>query len=96
MFFLKNVLYILSTSKNFQLESVIKKRIGHIRWITLFPKRRELDLKLFEGQPFKANKNYIHSEDLKDLKIIALPNFNTNPYYHNETDLHKKNGQIFS
>lgn len=37
-----------------------------------FPKRRELGLKLFEGQPLKVDKKYRHQEDSKDLKIMAL------------------------
>jgi hypothetical protein len=82
---------ILSTSKNFHLESLIKKELGILDDYHFSPKRRELDLKLFEGQPLKVDKKYSYQEYLKDLKIITLSNFSINPDDYNETDLNKKN-----
>ncbi len=51
----KNVV-ILSTSKNFQLESLINKQLAILDEYRYSPKLREIDLKLFEGQPIKIDK----------------------------------------
>ena len=81
---------ILSTSKNFQLESLVKKELGVLDEYRYSQKRRELDLKLFEGQPIKVDIKYKDQEGLRDLKIIALSNFSINPDDYEENDLKRK------
>lgn len=81
---------ILSTSKNFQLESLVNKELGILDEYEYSTKRLELDFKLFEGQPLKIDLKYKEQAGLKDLKIIALSNYSVNPEDYSEQDLNKK------
>jgi hypothetical protein len=81
---------ILSTSKNFQLESLVQKELGILDEYRYSHKRRELDLKLFEGQSLKIDMRYDGQQSLKDLKLIALSNYSIKPEDYAEEDLQRK------
>lgn len=87
---------ILSGSKNFALENLVNKELAILDEYKFNKKRRETDLKLFEGQTILEDAKYKEQQKIKELNIIVLSNFSINPedYEKNEETQYKKNTDI--
>lgn len=70
---------ILSGSKNFALENLVNKELAILDEYKFNKRRRETDLKLFEGQVILEDVKYNVQEKIKDLNLIVLSNYSINP-----------------
>jgi hypothetical protein len=70
---------ILSGSKNFALENLVNKELAILDEYKFNKKRRETDLKLFEGQIILEDVKYDNLQKIKELNLIVLSNYNINP-----------------
>lgn len=80
---------VLSGSKNFELQNLVNKEVGILDEYKFNKKKRERDLKLFEGQTIIEDVKYKNLMKIKDLSIIALSNYSINPLDANNKEEEK-------
>lgn len=81
---------IISGSKNFAFEKLVNKEIAILDEYKFNKKRRETDLKLFEGQTIIEDSKYKEQQKIKELNLIVLSNFSVDPEDY-QTENEKKN-----
>lgn len=84
---------IITGSKNFGFEKLVDKELAILDEYKYTKKRRETDLKLFEGQTIIEDAKYKDQQKIKELNLIVLSNFSINPDDY-ETENEKKNTDI--
>jgi hypothetical protein len=61
------------------METLINKELAILDEYKFNKKKRERDLKLFEGQPIVEDVKYSKQQTIKELNIIALSNYTIDP-----------------